>query len=154
MEPLEAAVDMILVMASRVQLQLVRLAVDDRLAARDAVRVAANDAAHRRIVILLIGRAIRIAQQHIHELAGARHDTPAHEACAEGRDPDLRALRIAQRIQVDGATVRRLAECFFSDFCHGFFLQILMWYCSHYSCNFSLSITLHPYFSNVNRLPR
>ena len=89
-----AAMDVVLVMAARIEVELVRPAIDRDLAARDAVRVAADDAAHTRIVRLIARDAI-VAEHDVDGPPRAILRLPAHEPRAVVRHGRLRPLRIA-----------------------------------------------------------
>ena len=89
-----AAMDVILVMAARIEVELIRPAADRNLAARDAVRVAADDAAHARVVRLIARDAI-VAEHDVDGLPRAILRLPAHEPRAVSRHGRLRSLRIA-----------------------------------------------------------
>ena len=116
-ETRRAAVDMILLAAAVITVELVCLAADRHFAVRDAVRMAADDAAHARAVLLIIRRRI-VAEHDIDERAGRCHLTPLREPRAIRRDRSLRALRVPQRIEERLPAVTQLAKRFFPDLRH------------------------------------
>ena len=112
-----ATVDVVLLAAARIEIELVRLAIQHDLAARDAVRMTADDTAHARIIFFII-RCRVIAEQDIIEFSSARHLAPLHEARAIRRDRRLRALRVPQRIEEHFPAIAELAERFLADLRH------------------------------------
>ena len=117
MEALEAAMDMVLLLGTGVQLQLVLLATYDCLAPGNAVGMAAHHATHAGGV-LLIGFGTVIAQDDIPLLEVLVPHDIAHQACAVRSDLHLRPLGIAQGEKEHLTPIRKLAERFFFDFCH------------------------------------
>lgn len=121
MEALEAAVDVVLVVRARIEVELIRLAVNRHLAAGNAVGMAADEAAHARI-ILLIGCAVRVAEHDIRALVILPEGTPCHEPCPVRRDLDFRPLCIAQRVELDLSAIAQLAKRFLFDCSHEAYL--------------------------------
>ena len=120
-EALEAAVDVILVVRARVEIELIRLAVNRHLAASDAVGMAADEAAHARIV-LLVGSAICVAEHDIRALVVLPIGAPCHKSRTVRRDLDFRSLCIAQRVELYLSAIAQFAKRFLFDCSHEAFL--------------------------------
>ncbi len=102
MEAAPSAMDMILLVRAAVQLELVRLAINDGPATCDAVGMPSDDAAHARIILLIDGSRA-IAEHDIERLRVRR--APGHEPGTIVCDIDLLAGRVAQRIELHRRTI-------------------------------------------------
>src|SRR5574344_1509057 len=122
MEAMEAAMDMILHLRSRIEIQLIFLAIDDSLAALDPIGMTSDNATHARI-IFLICCCIRIAEHDIYEFRVFTHDAPAGQSRPIGRDLRLGTFRVTERIQLHAAAIAERSKCFFSDNSHEISLQ-------------------------------
>ena len=120
-EALEAAVDVILVVRARVEIELIRLAINRHLAASDAVGMAADESAHARVV-LLVGSAICVAEHDIRALVVLSIGAPCHKSRAVRRDLDFRSLCIAQRVELYLSAIAQFAKRFLFDCSHEVYL--------------------------------
>ena len=115
-QPLRASVDVVLLLGTRVQFELIGAPCDRDASARDAVCVPSDDSAHRGGVcdVVLAG----LIAEHDVERFSPDESFELHKTRAVGGDGDGAAALVCQRIEFDSVTARHRAEQFLLQFCH------------------------------------
>ena len=89
MEAMEPAMDMILHLRSRIEIQLIFLAIDDSLAALDPIGMTAHNAAHALALTRDTRAAVDEGRMAVHDTIGAMENTAAKVADAADKVRDL-----------------------------------------------------------------